>query len=92
MEPTTIKYSEVVTNFKHSITDQISDSISQLEDRQSEVADEQSILNYEQTLLRDAYTHLQDVYTSQQVKLNLAMGISVTSLVTGVVSLIIGLL
>ena len=78
MEPTTVKYSQVATQFKHSVTDEIHDSILKLED--------------EQTFLKDAYTHLQDAYASQQVKLNLAMGISVTSLVTGVVSLIIGLL
>lgn len=85
MEPTTVKYSQVATQFKHSVTDEIRDvtdeiigSILKLED--------------EQAFLKDAYTHLQDSYANQQVKLNLAMGISVTSLVTGVVSLIIGLL
>lgn len=78
MEPTTVKYSQIATQFTHSVVDEISDSILNLED--------------EQTFLKDAYIHLQDAYASQQVKLNLAMGISVTSLVTGVVSLIIGLL
>lgn len=78
MEPTTIKYSQEATQFTDSISDEIRESILKLED--------------EQTFLKDAYTHLQDAYASQQVKLNIATGISVTSLVTGVVSLIIGLL
>lgn len=78
MEPTTVKYSQEATQFTHSVVDEISGSILKLED--------------EQTFLKDAYTHLQDAYANQQVKLNIATGISVTSLVTGVVSLIIGLL